>query len=509
MVKFRFDSGLNKMPSVKELLLDLSFGGSVAEFDADLKNYFLETQPFRQLVADERDIVAGDKGTGKTAIFKVLHDRYPHMPQLRHVIVVPAFNTSGNPIFQDLAAKGAQDEGDYIVFWKAFILALVGNWLLRHNKYDRKSRLHQLDMLLRGLALRSDLDAPRSVFQKVMDKTDALFSWQAAELQFEAGVEGVSVTPRVEFDKKTGKNLPLVPISGALTLLNACLADTGKVAWVSIDRLDEAFQGYAEAEIPALRALFRSYLDLLEFERIKLKLFVRRDLFRRIVGSTFVNLTHINARKVEVIWDEEDLLTLLSRRVRQNKIFCERTKLNKSTDKEIFSALFPEQVDQGSRKPETWVWMMSRIRDGNGIKPPRNLVDLISMAKDAQLRKEEREPREFDPSKPLIEAESLRRALAQLSEQRVNDTLLAEARSQAPLIERFRRGKAEHNEASLSTLLGVRQEDVRATIRPLIELGFLEEIAGTFKVPMLYRGGLEITQGKAFANNGDHQEEDE
>lgn len=153
--------------------------------------------------------------------------------------------------------------------------------------------------------------------------------------------------------------------------------------------------------------------------------------------------------------------------------------------------------------------MMSRIRDGNGIKPPRNLVDLISMAKDAQLRKEEREPRDYDPSKPLIEPESLRRALAQLSEQRVNDTLLAEARAQAPLIEKFRRGKAEHNDASLAQTLHIGASDVRPTIRPLIELGFLEEVAGTFKVPMLYRGGLEITQGKAFATAATDADDDE
>jgi hypothetical protein len=38
--------------------------------------------------------------------------------------------------------------------------------------------------------------------------------------------------------------------------------------------------------------------------------------------------------------------------------------------------------------------------------------------------------------------------------------------------------------------------------KPLIELGFLEEVAGNFKIPMLYRGGLEITQGKAFKDDG-------
>jgi hypothetical protein len=44
-------------------------------------------------------------------------------------------------------------------------------------------------------------------------------------------------------------------------------------------------------EVPALRALLRTYLDLTEFEHIKLKLFVRRDLFSRITAGGFVNLT--------------------------------------------------------------------------------------------------------------------------------------------------------------------------------------------------------------------------
>jgi hypothetical protein len=36
----------------------------------------------------------------------------------------------------------------------------------------------------------------------------------------------------------------------------------------------------------------------------------------------------------------------------------------------------------------------------------------------------------------------------------------------------------------------------------LIETGFLEEIGSSYKVPMLYREGLEITQGKAFSTEG-------
>lgn len=488
------------LPTVKELLKELSFGGSVAEFDAHLKDYFLETQAFRQLISGNKDIVAGDKGTGKTAIFKVLHESYPYIPELSHVVVVPAFNTSGDPIFQEIAARAPQEEGEYILFWKGFILSLVGNWLLKHNKYDRKSPLHDLDTLLRGLGLRSELDQPRPVFDRLMAKASGIFSWQAAELRFGAGAEGLSLTPRVEFDKKSKADARVIPVAGALNLLNRCLEETGKVAWVAIDRMDEAFQGYPDVEVPALRALFRTYLDFIEFDRIKMKLFVRQDLFRRIVGDTFVNLTHINDRKVDVIWDDEDLMSLLVRRVRQGKTFSERSNIAKVDDKAVFYAVFPKKIDAGKRQPETWTWMMGRIRDGNDAKPPRNLIDLATFARDAQLRKEERDqqPREFDSSKAMIEAEAVRKALGLLSDRRVHDTLLAEARSLAPCIRKFENSRSEHNEASIAEVLGESIPEARIKISQLKELGFLEEIGSSYKVPMLYRGGLNITQGKAF-----------
>jgi hypothetical protein len=239
---------------------------------------------------------------------------------------------------------------------------------------------------------------------------------------------------------------------------------------------------------------------MLDFPKIKLKLFLRRNLFRRIIAGGFVNLTHVNARKFEIIWDEEDLMNLLCRRIRGNKEFCTALNIGELANKELFDSIFPRQVDVGKRKPQTWTWIMRRIRDGNDIKPPRNLIDLISMAQQAQLRREEREPdsREYHPAVALIEGDALRRALAQLSQQRVQDTLLAEAGVYAPLIDRFRDGKAEHNTDSLSYLLELDQNTVRSTIKPLLDIGFLEDIKDTYKVPTLYREGLNITQGKAF-----------
>jgi hypothetical protein len=494
---------------VKTVLRKLDLGNSVAEFDQSLERYFVETETFRAFVSARADIVAGDKGTGKTAMLKIFQKRLGSLPELAKVEVVAAFNPTGNPVFQVLAQTAPLKEGQYVTIWKAYILSLVGNWLLHIYEGAFTRRMASLDGLLRRLNLRGTYDSPGTIFSRLVSLLGRAFKPKGASVSFTLNESGIPVvTPKLEFgDDPQSTDTPVVPHEDALGLLNAALEDADLTLWVLLDRLDEAFQGFPVVEVPALRALLRTYLDLLAFNRIKLKLFVRKDLFRKVTQGGFVNLTHVNARKVEIVWDEDDLLNLLCRRVREGPDFASALELVGRSDRDVFAKLFPQQVEVGLRKPTTWSWMMARIRDGNDVKPPRNLIDLVTKAQHAQLQSEERTPRDFREGVTLIEADAIRKALHRLSEERVVDTLLAEAAELAPTIERFRDGKAEHNEESLARVLGIREGRVRTAVKPLVEIGFLEEVGGSYKVPMLYRDGLGITQGKAFS--GEPEPEDE
>lgn len=495
---------------IKSLLRKLDLGSSVAEFDQALDRYFVETEAFRALTLDRADIIAGEKGTGKSALYRVFSRRYTNIPELKQVEVVPGFNLAGNPVFQRLAHIPPLSEGQYISIWKSYLLSLVGNWLLELYESDLTPRMRELDSLLREVGLRSNDDSAETIFSKLINVFNRLLNPKSAEVSISLSETGIPViAPKLEFESPqvSADAADVISHERALSSLNAAMEEVNLTVWVALDRLDEAFQGFPAVEIPVLRALLRTYLDLLAYPRIRLKLFVRNDLFRKVTQGGFVNLTHVNARKMEIVWDEEDLLNLFARRARESEGFVSQLGLDGKTDLDIFERIFPKQVDQGSRKPTTWSWMMSRIRDGNGIKPPRNLIDLVVKAKESQIRSEERTPRALSPDQPIIEADSIRRAHRALSEQRVEDTLLAEAADFVPMIVKFRDGKAEHNAVSLASLLGVSESNARNEVKPLLEMGFLEEVGGSFKVPMLYRDGLEITQGKAFSSeNGDEED---
>ncbi len=504
--------------NAKELIDILDIGNSVAEFDKGLQKYFIETQIYKDFISDRFDIIAGDKGTGKSAIYHIVKDRYKSVPTLQDTEIVPGFNEQGSPVFQKLTYGTPLDEGQYITIWKSFILSTVGNWVLDivegETRSEQLEQLSRLDKLLQALGLRSQERSPENIFSIIANFLKRVSSPKSIELGMGLTGEGWPiVNPKIEFsepDTSHANGIQIVYNERALAILNDILKAYSFKVWFVLDRLDEAFAGTPAVEIPALRALLRTYLDFNAFDHIKIKLFLRKDLFRRVTQNGFVNLSHVNARKVEISWSDDDLKSILCSRIKDNAIFIEKLSAKGLGNDELFGRLVPSQVDVGDKKPPTWRWILNRIQDGNHIKPPRNLIDLINKAREVQARREERDQRDWDVSQPLFEPDSLRRALAEVSALRVNDTLLAESGSLQIQIEKFRNGKAEQNIDSLSQIIkAIDATELHRIIKDLVDIGFLEIIGNTYKIPMLYRLGLNITQGKAFSVAVDETPEEE
>ena len=60
----------------KELLQKVSFGSQVAEDERrELARYFVETDQWRRISSDEIDVIRGEKGAGKSAIYALLMEK--------------------------------------------------------------------------------------------------------------------------------------------------------------------------------------------------------------------------------------------------------------------------------------------------------------------------------------------------------------------------------------------------------------------------------------------------
>ena len=137
------------------MLRQLELGNSVAEFDEELDRYFVETEAFRRLKQDKADIISGDKGTGKTALYRVFTRREASISSLHGAKIVEGFNPAGNPVFQKLGHSPELSEAQYITVWKTYFVSLVGNWLLEQcedNQTPLMRRLHSQERCIRKVA---------------------------------------------------------------------------------------------------------------------------------------------------------------------------------------------------------------------------------------------------------------------------------------------------------------------------------------------------------------------
>ncbi len=177
-------------------------------------------------------------------------------------------------------------------------------------------------------------------------------------------------SPKVEFGRaethrKDNSDETTISHKEAFQLLEKVLTERNLHVWVIMDQLDESFIGRPDIEIPALRALIRSFMDLYEYNHIRIKLFVRTDLFRKITQGGFVNLTHVNARKTEIFWDDEDLMTLVCQRIRNNHKLLRALGLNRASNQHLFHAFFPEKI--GPKSQSTYLEMDTLTKYGTGM----------------------------------------------------------------------------------------------------------------------------------------------
>lgn len=98
------------------------------------------------------------------------------------------------------------------------------------------------------------------------------------------------VTRKVNISKESSPKDEKIdlPLDELLEFANSALANNNFTLWVLFDRLDVAFNDTPDLERNALRALFRVYNDFKAFDNLKLKLFVRDDIWERITEGALL-----------------------------------------------------------------------------------------------------------------------------------------------------------------------------------------------------------------------------
>ncbi|MGO8864937.1 MAG: P-loop ATPase, Sll1717 family [Alphaproteobacteria bacterium] len=351
------------------LLKQLSFGAQVAEEETnELASYFVETHQWTRMAKGDIDIIRGEKGSGKSAIYSLLMTKADEFFD-KGILLVPAENPRGATVFRDLVADPPTSEVEFIVLWKLYIITIIAQKI---REFDiRNAQAQKVYLALESAQLLEREFTLGSVLRRVQDYTRRIMKAEALE-------GGITVDPltgmpsgvvgRIVLKEPTSdlKARGLVSVDSLFATLNDALAPDKLRIWILLDRLDVAFTDNHLLEANALRALIRVYGDIRHADRVSLKIFIREDIWKRITEGGFREASHVI--KVEFLeWTAPTLLNLIMRRVLNNKVLAEELRVDTAgilqhfqKQEELFDRLFPKQVEQGPQKAPTFKWMVMK-----------------------------------------------------------------------------------------------------------------------------------------------------
>ncbi len=508
-----------KNSELSTILGDLDLGSSVAEEDEILKVAMVETSAFTDLLNDRVDLVPGTKGSGKSALFRFFVGFLPEkLLKERKVVVAHGVDHPGDPVF--LAFKEEFEkltEQDFISFWCVYLISLAHEQFIKGERYVKALEEAHSEIDAFKLACEKaripEIQARKTLREILGWTLQAVKSWRP-KITYKLPQEGGEVGIDLFGDKqKTGDGKESQRADDSLPeyvtrikdALEKVLVKAHLSLWLMIDRLDEIFPRRSEVEKRALRGLLRA-MQLFSSKAIRVKVFFRDDMLDQVVRDVegFTALTHVTARQADTLrWTEEQILSMVVKRIIANEKVVEFLSIDKDRvaasseyRSQVFYMVFPPTVHRGPKQSTTLRWLYTRCSDGRGVVTPRDVIDLLTRAKQQQYQGCVANVE--GSSEWIMGPQALQYGLEALSKKKRQTYLEAEFPHLWRSIEKFVGGKTEYDERAMKNLLGERWKELA---EDLVSIGVLSKKPSTngtiYSIPFVYRIGLNLTQGKA------------
>jgi hypothetical protein len=346
-----------------DLLKEMSFGVQVAEDEVNaLAGYFVETNQWARIAKGDVDIIRGEKGAGKSAIYSLLMTKADTFFD-QGVLLVAAENPRGATVFKDLVSDPPTTENEFVALWKLYVLTIIAQQL---REYDiRGPKAQKIFVALEGAKLLEKEFSLTGVLRSVHEYAKRIVAAESVEggltldpvTQMPTGVTGKIVLREPSAELKSSG---FSSVDNLFAVLDDVLSENNLRVWVLLDRLDVAFVENHELEANALRALIRAYADIKHRDQISLKIFLREDIWKRITEKGMREASHLT-RYVILDWPQPALLNLILRRLLNNSALVKESDIDVTSiladaakQEDIFYRFFPQQVEQGPQKAQTF-----------------------------------------------------------------------------------------------------------------------------------------------------------
>lgn len=333
-------------------LSKLRFGAPAAERDigVGLVDYFFESEAYQKLAARQKMIVLGNRGSGKSAIFKVFAERARRTGTLVLELRPEDYSYELLSSLLKSESEGAwAKHGAFSAAWKFLILVLVMKEITNQGPRLKTGAAAKIYEYLRDNH-KGAQDSPISVLVSYLKRIEG----------FKIGTYEASLKTR-ELTRlyKLEEVEPLVPYVKELVAKR-------RVA-VLVDELDKGWDSSEDAKA-FVAGLFQASVSLNEMSpNLTIYISLRQELYDSI-PSLYDDAQKYRDIIETIQWDDGSLLAVVSNRIRYSV-----PDLKNATDTECWNAIFAETLQY--RKTKSFNYMIDRT-----LYRPREIIQFCTDA---------------------------------------------------------------------------------------------------------------------------------
>jgi len=294
---------VSRMLSPGLRLADLKFGAEEAERDELLDESFVRRRGMDAIIGMRRSIIVGDRGSGKSAIFRKLaagtaidRDRMD---------ICPVANTGD--LLHRIVEKDAWLDADALrAAWIVVVASVVASAV--PASASKKLRRNATDLCI---AFGLPTEQP-SLLRRALPTAFRLLG--GTTLKFAVGP--VNLEAQLPSGSGGRPSKASVDVESFLQEADALLGESARRVVVMFDRIDEIFKYDRARQEAVVQALLQAEGHVSLFERIGLVVFLRTDLFELY---DIQEKNKLVSRTLTLDWSEEEWLQVLVRRVLVNE----------------------------------------------------------------------------------------------------------------------------------------------------------------------------------------------
>lgn len=401
------------MKKKEQLIKKLDFGFVDAEHD-NLSDFFYSTPVFEQIIQGKIDLILGYKGAGKSALFKAMVDFQGFHKGIEEKYILP-INSPSSFIHVGKIEENLFSQVQFWEMWKIYFCILIGKFLIESSTLT--ADISYLKKLFTISGLSDEITHKKTIsqwFTKIIHS--AYMSVIISGIEYRTGL----IASQADERKKYTLNIDEI-----LNIENDILKNNSRELWILVDKLDEILPGAIdnfELRDKALQALMNAQSELSIYKNIKIKLFLRTDIYNNL---SFVNKDHYSDRKLEITWDADHLQILLGIRIaaalgKYDPIKSGQYTISQKEAEENFDLVF-DPVTINDRNFKTILWIFDILKDGKDFVSPR---DIILLSKESLSFQQDFFHRKINyPKTALISQEAIFNGFHKVSNDKLYDYL--------------------------------------------------------------------------------------